>query len=686
MARISVSLSGIERKLLNRLASADAEVTLHNLRLATGAKILAPRDNPSTFVALSSLQSQLSKMTATMANVTAASSIVRQTKTTVGQIRDQLDLIREVLTDEESNSDAAHRAAAQAAIDEAIDQINQLAKTPIDGRRILDGSADYQVSGGNVSQVSKLRIYSTPNEAPAIISGRVYQAATQAELAYTGSGGQTTAAAQVTLTGQRGAATITVALNEDLDEVAEKINDQSHETGVTASVDGDRLNLTSVDYGTHAQVAVTVGSGSFTTTGGHGDGTANGTDAVARINGVTYSGNSVAQTARLYHREATGLITNNATIRITGHVGFDDVTVTVGQTLAQVAENVNLATATTGIRAEVDGAELVLMSTNRGAEAQAHVEVRSGTFTLEDNYTAATQAELTYTGSGGQLTDAATFRLTGNDGFFDFNFADNTLLTDVRTAINAETGTTGVEAVVDGNTLYLRSSDTGEAALVTITNATGFTVTGGHGDGTANGTNAAATAEGQDAVTGRPNVDGNRFIVNDNGLRFEIEFASGFAGEFDTMSVDGRGLSFALFTNLNSISTLPIPSLQAASLGGISGQLSQIYSGGPYSGLDAQTSRSIRIVDEAIGDLDQVQGLVDGFYDAAVTSSSDLLTALQEELSESIKQTDGYNEDEEEMLLQKSEALASNAQASLSVFYEQRMSIVRLIQHVAGLD
>ncbi len=75
---------------------------------------------------------------------------------------------------------------------------------------------------------------------------------------------------------------------------------------------------------------------------------------------------------------------------------------------------------------------------------------------------------------------------------------------------------------------------------------------------------------------------------------------------------------------------------------------------------------------------------MDGFFNAAITSSSNLLAEYQEDLEDSIDQTDGYNEDEES-LLEKSESLAANARASLAVLYQQRIKMVELISQLAGL-
>ena len=100
MARIGSALTGIERRLLNSLALANAQVTLSSFRMATGHKINAPSDDPSAFVMLSGLQSQLSSVTATLSNATAAGSMISQTQTALGGIQTQLNAIRtELLKD-----------------------------------------------------------------------------------------------------------------------------------------------------------------------------------------------------------------------------------------------------------------------------------------------------------------------------------------------------------------------------------------------------------------------------------------------------------------------------------------------------------------------------------------------------------------------------------------------------------
>jgi hypothetical protein len=178
---------------------------------------------------------------------------------------------------------------------------------------------------------------------------------------------------------------------------------------------------------------------------------------------------------------------------------------------------------------------------------------------------------------------------------------------------------------------------------------------------------------------------GTRFNVNQNGFHFDLEFAPGFSGEFDTMTVLGDPLVFDLSGSPTHTSKLAIPSLLAARLGGLSGRLDQIAAGGSYSGLDANASRAIRIVDEALGKLEEVEGLVDGFHNAAITTSSNLLGELQDDLGESISATDGYDEGEQAQLLTHYSELAANTVSGLTILNQQRQAMVNMVKQIAGL-
>lgn len=471
MARIGMTLSGIERSLLNRLAEANAAVTLSSLRLATGAMVNHPRDDPSGFVRLSSLQSRLGTVRATMTNVTAAGTMVTQVQSTLDSIRTQLDNIRtELLQDEEGELSGTERAEVQANIDDAIDQIDNLVATEIGGRRLLDGSANFHVSGRDSSQVTDVRVYATRGGA-VTIDGSVTQAATQATRVYTGdASNQVTDAATFELSGVSGTIEISVTAGQELSSLETEVNENSHKTGITASLNAvtHELTFTSVDYGSDAQVTVDVSDGTFIVAAGQTT-TDNGGDAQATINGQAYTG------------------------------------------------------------------------------------------------------------------------------------------------------------------------------------------------------------------------DGNQVTVNENGVHYSIELQTDFTGNLDRITVSGDALTFALSSDLNHTSTLAIPGLQAERLGGLSGRLDQLASGGTLAGLGENTSQAIRVVDEALAELTVLEGAVDGFYNAAISSASGLLSDLEDDLVDAIDDVNLVDDDEETERMAYCLDLASNAVAGLTILRQQRSSIVGMIQKIAGL-
>ena len=262
MARIGSALSGIERQLLNSLDLANAQVTLSAYRMATGHKINAPKDDPSAFATLSGLQSQLSNVTATISNVTAAGSMVTQAQSALSGIQTQLGAIRtELLKDVNHSLSSDQRTQSQAKIDAAIDQINVLAGTSVNGATMLNGGANYGYSGRNSDQVADVLVLGS-SPPGMTISGSVTATATQAQLTYTGNSSDQVAVSQnttFTLTGTRGSQVITVENGEALSDLAAAINNNSYNTGVTATVNGNHtMTVASVDYGSSAKVSAAV--------------------------------------------------------------------------------------------------------------------------------------------------------------------------------------------------------------------------------------------------------------------------------------------------------------------------------------------------------------------------------------------------------------------------------------------
>jgi flagellin len=296
----------------------------------------------------------------------------------------------------------------------------------------------------------------------------------------------------------------------------------------------------------------------------------------------------------------------------------------------------------------------------------------------------ATQAQLTYTGdASNQVTASAVFTLSGYRGSTVVTATAGDTLASVAATVNNNRYLTGVTASVDAgsHTLMFTSVDYGSQATAQIAVSSGTFATTGN---TA-GANGSAVINGRTISSTSPGVSGNSFSVNDNGLSFSIEFKPGFTGAFNTISISGSALTFALSPDLNQRSTIAIPGMYAIELGGASGTLDQLTTGGSLSGLGGNTAQAIRVVDEASGDVTRVSGNVNGFVNSAVNSASVVMTALQTNLQKSIDGIDKTDDVEENILIAHYQALADNSVSGLMILNQQRQSIVEMLRSIAGL-
>ena len=468
MSRIGASIVGFEQFLVTNIARADQAALDAVLRLATGSKINAASDEPSAFAQLSAFEHRLNIVQDAKTNVDAAASVGAQTQLNLDTIRAELVVIQDtLLLDEDQSLTAEARLANQLLIDAALGKIDVAADAEISGKRYLDGSVDYRYTGKDAGQIKDIDVFALRETS---FSGSVGTAATQSLTRYTGTAGNVDGGdtSTFTLTGERGSASISTTGGESLTDVRDRINLETHNTGITASVSSDQLDFTSVDYGDDATIAVSVTSGSF----------------------------------------ATSSITQGA-----------DATVTI---------------------------------------------------------------------------------------------------------------------------------------------------------------NGEAIASSQ--------VDGNKVTYAQNGTHLTIEFTAGFSGTFNSFTVSDQDVAkFSLSTEIADQTSLAFSRVSTDSLGGLSGLLSDLASGGSISGLGTNTSQALRVVDEALAQLTLTDAQADSFADRTVASASTLLTNYETNLTKSIGAIDDVDTDEENLLIAKNQALSVNSVSALAVIQSQRTSVLGLLKLISGL-
>jgi flagellin-like hook-associated protein FlgL len=293
----------------------------------------------------------------------------------------------------------------------------------------------------------------------------------------------------------------------------------------------------------------------------------------------------------------------------------------------------------------------------------------------------ATRAQLTAHGAAGALVSSdATFTLSGRRGAATLLVTANEPLADAAARINAQSHRTGITAEVTGNNLLLTTVDYGAAATIDLDVASGALTT------------SAATAASDAVVTinGQPvdnsAIDGNRVSYYSTGTHVVFDLQAGFSGAVDPLTVtDGQVASFLLSPNLRQTTQLAVPGIGTAILGGVSGRLSDLASGGTLAGLGTNAPQALRVVDEALAQLTRVRGAVDAFADVTVASAAALLERFDEGFAETLDQVNGVDEEEEALILEQNQVLSSNSVAALSVLQQQQADLVELVRLIAGL-
>lgn len=287
----------------------------------------------------------------------------------------------------------------------------------------------------------------------------------------------------------------------------------------------------------------------------------------------------------------------------------------------------------------------------------------------------ATRASDTYT--GGALAADVTLIVQGSNGTSTISMSAGSSLNDIRDAFNAVTYETGVTAAVNGGNIDLKSTEYGSAATISIQVTEGtFTLANG---GSASGTDAVATINGQ-SYTG----DGSTFNVNTATVSMTIELSPTASGAVAPFVVSGEGLSFKVGASAGSSARIGLPNLHSSSLGGVSGKLSSIKSGGDNSLTGGNAATALGIIDAALGDATRSQAIIGGFQKFTLDSSSRVLDSQAEHLSTALSEVQDTDIALETAMLTKNRLLEQTALEALSISSFRQQDILGLLRNAAS--
>jgi flagellin-like hook-associated protein FlgL len=149
MTRINTNVSSLSAQ--NRLNRTNNDLQTSLTRLSTGLRINNGKDDPAGLIASESLRSDITSINKALSNTQRANQIIGTADSALGQVSSLLNDIRGLVT-EAANQGALSDdeiAANQLQIDSSLEAINRIAQTTtFQGRRLLDGSLDFQVAQG----------------------------------------------------------------------------------------------------------------------------------------------------------------------------------------------------------------------------------------------------------------------------------------------------------------------------------------------------------------------------------------------------------------------------------------------------------------------------------------------------------------------------------------------------------
>ncbi len=346
------------------------------------------------------------------------------------------------------------------------------------------------------------------------LSGSITQTAGQAELSHAGFGSIVGQTGTFTLSGSLGSVQISTTALQSLSTLATNVNQHTATTGVTAVVQGSQIKFRSTGVGSAATVAINVTSGSFSVTGGNGNGTANGTNAMAVVNGQTITGTG----NQFQFTDALGTYTFTAASGFTG--AFSTVSIESQAGSFQLSGGNGDGTAT-GLDALATINSVALTGvgnrfTVSAVGGQFELEFAAGFVGTFNNITVQSTPD-TFDVNGGDGAGAAT----GADAVALINGLQHTS-SDNRYSVDGAHGAYEIQFAADFE---------GTFDPVTIESTAVPLVTDAGEDGLASGEDIEAVINGREYIG-----SGSRVHFSAGKLQITLDFQAGFSGQFDPIT------------------------------------------------------------------------------------------------------------------------------------------------------
>lgn len=233
-----------------------------------------------------------------------------------------------------------------------------------------------------------------------------------------------------------------------------------------------------------------------------------------------------------------------------------------------------------------------------------------------DISTAATQALTTVAAAAFPLSGDLVVKIGGKTGSEVFSFASGATITQIVSAVNLVSDATGVSATNNAGVLELESTDYGSEAFVSveeISDASAFAPSSIR----TTGTDVAATINGV-----RANGRANTISVNTATLDLSVTVTDGSSTDLNfTISSGGAVFQLGPTVVSNQQARIGVGSVNTGSLGGKSGRLYQLRSGGTAA-LRTNTTLAATIIDETTNEVTKLRGRMGAFQLTTLESNA----------------------------------------------------------------
>ena len=707
MTRINTNVSSLVAQ--NTLGRSNAALEEALTRLSTGLRINTGKDDPAGLIASENLRSDITSIKKAISNTDRANQVIATADSALGQVSGLLNDIRGLVTEAANDGALSDEqiAANQLQIDSSLEALNRIAQTvTFQGRKLLDGSLDFLTSAGtNFGQLGDLQIDQANLGATGQVSVSidVTAAATQAQVDITNVPAATTAvnanasltlsnleaqavfhfdfdtttAAGVTVTAVNGGAAqdasgngITVVLvdNNDTTGNVASVGYASNTLTVTADFTG---GVTNTEVAAAIQASAAGANFTAAATGAANTALVAG-DANAGITPTyTTNGRNAGSTVFSVTADTAGVAANGVTVTLTEDNTIANNTVTAAIVSGNIDVRIRGTVTKAAIISAINGlsgySTTVTSATGDSSYIQAS-DTPPGVATLGGGVAAA-----------GGLTQDAVFEVNGSSGSEVFQFEAGTTINQLRDAINLVQDATGVVATVSGTTLQLKSSGYGSAAVVDVkllSEASGGTIRTAIGEGDRDeGTDVTATINGISA-TG----SGNTLSINTSTLDLRATVAAGFTGSV-AFDITGGGALFQLGPDVvsNQQARIGVTSVNTSKLGGVSGQLYQLASGGSAA-LSSDPTSAARIVDEAITQITSLRGRLGAFQRTSLETNKSTLNDTLVNLTEAESNIRDADFAAETAALTRAQILVQSGTTVLSVANQNPQNVLALLR------